>query len=136
MTHPTSLTTFFSNIANLTVTGVTREYTAPTGRIAPADMPLLFPRNPSSREGPLTVGGFGGGWPTLRCELVILVHPMELETDPTRWSDTITQMDNLSTALRSADLASGPVRWDMRGEVISLPGGLYWAIICEIETTG
>ena len=136
MTHPTSLTSFLQAIEDLTITGINRGYNAPTGRISPADMPLSYMRARSIREGPLTGGGFGGGWPTLRCQLVVLVHPMQLETDPVRFSDTVTVMDGVSTAMRGADLAEGPVRWEMRAEVIFLPGGLYWAVICEIETTG
>lgn len=136
MTHPTSLSTLVDNVYALSITGITRKYDAPTGRVSAADMPLSFIRAPSVEEGPLTGGGFGGGWPTLRCELVVLVHPMQLETDPVRFSDTVTIMDNVSTAMRGADLASGPVRWSMRGEVILIANTLCWAVICEIETTG
>lgn len=136
MAHPTSYTDFIGNVAALSVTGISRAYTEPPSRIASADMPLSFPRLPSGDHGPLTAGGFQGGWPTLRCELVVLVHALMLETDDVKFSDTLTVMDNIATAMRSADLASGPVRWSIRTELVTLESGFYHAVITDIETTG
>ena len=136
MAHPTSYTTFVGNVAALSVTGVSRAYTEPPTRIATADMPLSFPRLPSGDHAPLTAGGFQGGWPTLRCELVVVIHAIMAETDDVKFSDTLTVMDNISVALRSASLASGPIRWSLRTDVITLDSGFYHAVITDIETTG
>lgn len=136
MAHPTSYATFISRVAALTITGVTRKHNEPPSRVNPADMPQQFPRLPSGEHRPLTAGGTGGGWPTLRCELVILIHPLMLETDNVKFADTLSIMDATSVALRAANLAEGPVRWSIRADTFFMQGTLYHTVIAEIETTG
>ena len=136
MAHPTTYTAFIAAVADLNVTGVNRVHDEPPSRIAAADMPLSFPRLPSGDHAPLTVGGYQGGWPTLRCEFIVVIHPLQLETDDVKFSDTLTVMDNIAAAMRGASLASGPIRWTMRADTIQISTGYYHSVIVDIETTG
>ena len=136
MAPPTSYATFIAAVAALNITGVTRAYTEPPSRISAADMPLSFPRLPSGTHAIVTLDGYSDAWPTLRCELVILIHPMQLETDDVKFADTLTYMDNATATLRNASLASAPVRWEIRSETVFISSSLYHAVIIEIETKG
>lgn len=135
MAHPTSYATFTAAVAALSITGVRRTYTEPPRIINLTDMPCQFPRLPQGEHTPITSGS-GGGWPALRCELVILTDSILTENQEVSWDDTITLMDAAATALRSASLASGPVVWTLRPEIMQHQGTYYHAIIADIRSTG
>lgn len=135
MSHPTGYTAFVGALAGLTVSGVTKAYTSPPGQVNTASLPCSFPRLPSGDESPIT-GQSNGGWPTLRAELVILIEPWAQSTRPVNFAATLTAMDNVSAALRGADLAEGPARWSIEARLEYVGETPFWAVIATVTATG
>ena len=75
----TSHRTFVTNLGALSISGVNRKFTYMPHQVPAGDLPASFVRLPSSEETPFTFKTHGG-WPTFRAELVVLVHPTELDT--------------------------------------------------------
>jgi hypothetical protein len=90
---------------------------------------------PSGDEGPITAQT-GGGWPTLRAELVILIEPAMQASNAVNFAAALAMMDNVSAALRGADLASGPTRWTVDTRQLYAGDVLYWAVIATVTATG
>lgn len=134
--------TFVSNLAGLTVTGVTRAYTYPPRAVETADLPAMFPRIPSGTEGPMTVKDHGGN-PEITCELVILYEAVEQNTQPTNFTNTLTQLDNLNTALRGAPvgkntgaIGTGPLTWTIQHTQVERGDRDYWAVVATVTGFG
>ena len=135
MSHPTPYATFTNALYGLTVTGVTRNYLQPPQQVSTADLPILFTRLPSGTEGPI-MGVRTGGWPTLRADVVILVEPFHQGQSSTNYALALTLMDNLSAALRAANLGEGPARWNIESRLEIIVDTPYWVVVASVESTG
>ena len=131
----TSYTSFVAALAALSITGVTRAYTEPPRQLNTADLPCSYPSLPNGGENPIT-GEVAGGWPVLRADLVVLVEPWAQNTRAANYTATVAMMDNVSVAMRAADLARSRPRWTIRTEVVSIGDTPYWAVICTAEANG
>lgn len=130
----TTYTAFTAAIAALTVTGVSKQYTAPPASLATADLPASWPGLPRGEDGGLTFQS-AGGWPVLFCDLVIAIEPVAQNTQSANYTTTVAIMDNLSTALQAATgLGRSKVSWSITANVqIQVADTTYWAVIATIE---
>jgi len=129
----TTYSSFTSGLAALSVTGVERKYTHPPTALSTADLPAMWPGLPSGDEPHMTFQA-GGGWPQLTCDLIIAVEPVGQNTQSVNYSNMITAMDNLSTALRGASIGRSTLTWNITGNVqIAVAGTTYWAVIATVS---
>jgi len=132
MTAITSYATFTTDLAALSVTGVTRKYTHPPTSLNTGDLPAMWPGLPSGDE-PMLTFQTKGGWPEMTCDLVVAVEPVAQNTQSANYSDMITILDNLSTALRASTIGRGPMTWMITGNVqVAVAGTTYWAVIATV----
>lgn len=132
----TTYAAYVGALAGLTVTGVKRKFTAPPTRINTADLPATYPRLPQGQEGPMTAEG-EGGWPSLTCELVMIVEPLGQNLQPTNFAATLTLIDNLSTALRNTSLAKSKNRWVIRQQAVNFGTETnYWTLVASVTANG
>jgi hypothetical protein len=78
-----------------------------------------------------------GGWATLTCELVVATEAVAQNTQPNNYSDMLTMMDNLSSALRGSigTIGRSKVEWDISedgGERIRVGGVAYWGVVATV----
>lgn len=131
----TSYVNFVDNLHAIEVTGVTRRTRNPPDKINTTDLPWRFIRAPEGEEGAMTADG-EGGWPQFRAELVIIVEPTALNTQPTNFNTCVTLMDALSDKLRTTRLAKTKNIWSMRVDRIAAADAEWWAVICEVAANG
>ena len=132
MTAITTYSTFTTALAGLSVTGVERSYTHPPTALSTADLPAMWPGLPSGDE-PMLTYQTNGGWPEMTCDLIIAVEPVGQNTQSANYTDMLTSMDNLSTALRTASIGRGPLTWNITGNVqVDVAGTTYWAVIATV----
>jgi hypothetical protein len=137
MTSPTTYAAFTAALAALTVTGVTRKFANPPAAVDTADLPALWPGLPSGTEPLMTFAtgsGTSGGWPAMRCDLIVALEPVGQNTQAANYAATVAMLDNLSSTLRGNHIGRGPMTWAITANVqINVSGNLYWAVIATIE---
>lgn len=136
----TSLNTFVNNLADLSITGVNRSYDGHPSKVEAADLPALFPRAVEGADGQFTVRTYGG-WPTLICELVILVEKVGLDTVPQNHQKVVDVIDNANTALRGAvdksKYGKSALSWSWELSSDEIVGETaYWAVVFRVEGAG
>ena len=128
----TSYATYTAGLAALSVTGVTKKFTEPPGSIGTADLPAMWPGLPRGEEPAMTFQT-SGGWPTLTCELIIAVEAVNQGTQAQNYALVVSILDNLSTALRTANLGRYLLTWTVNANAtVEVSGTSYWAIVCTI----
>jgi hypothetical protein len=131
----TSYAAFAAALAVLPITGVRRKFTSPPASVAAADLPAIWPGLPYVVEPQMTFTT-SGGWPAMKCDLIVALEPVGLNTQSANYADTIAMMDTLSGVLRSSSnhIGRGPMTWTITANVqINVAGNLYWAVIATIE---
>lgn len=136
----TSLNTFVNNLADLSITGVNRTYDGQPSSVEAGDLPALYPRAVEGSDGQLTSRTYGG-WPTLVCELVVLVEKAGLDTVPQNHAKVVDLIDNANTALRAAvdvtKYGKGPLQWTWELSSDEIVGETqYWAVVFRVEGAG
>ncbi len=134
----TSYATFCTNLANLTITGVTRKYTygeTPPLALNDGELPASWVQQPHGDAHPFTFDG-GSGWPTLQAELIVAVSAVGQSTMPDAFKDTVGMMDNVATALTNAVLAKTKTRWTISQEVVVVRSKPYWAVVAQVTANG
>ena len=134
----TTYRSFVDALEALEITGVVREYHngPPSAQPETSDTPAQYVRYPGSDEVPI-VFGEGGGWPTLRAELVVLVEQVGQSTQGRNFDATVDMMDNMATALRGATcMTKSHVRWSLRQIIDTVAGKAYWAVVAAVEGSG
>lgn len=137
---PTSLTTWYTNLGDIAVSGITRFFDYPPTALNSTDLPAQWVQIPSADEGPMTFGNHGG-WPTLRAQLVIAVRSFMEDAQSRNYSATLTMADAVLTALRTVDvslLSLGKARltWTVSVGKVTVNETDYWAVIADIEGAG
>lgn len=137
---PTTLTNFYTNLGDITVSGVTRLFDYPPTSLNSADLPSQWVQSPSVDEGPMTFG-YHGGWPTLRAQLVIAVASFFEGIQSQNYSATLTMADATLTALRAVDvtalsLGKARITWTVSVGKVTVNETDYWAVIADIEGAG
>ena len=129
----TSYTTFSAGLAALSVTGVTRQLTAPPASLETADLPTSWPGLPRGEE-PAFTFQTPAGWPTLICDLIIAIEPVGQNTQSANYTATVAIMDALSTALRGLSLGRTMPTWIINANVQVIVGGAnYWAVVATVS---
>ncbi len=122
-----TLAAYVADLAALTVTGVTRSYSAPPVQINTADLPCMYPRLPQLADNPVTACG-QGGWPIHTAELVIMVEPLGQNLQPTNFAAVLALIDALQAALQHTPSAQNPL-WQSAAPTQGAPsdsgGGVY-----------
>lgn len=135
----TTYATYVANLGDLSITGVNRAYDEPPKALNTADLPASWVQLPEGEEGPLTFQTHGG-WPILRADLVVALEAVGQERQAQNFSDTVTMMDSMSTALRGVTVGStlgkGPINWTMRQAIIPVADVDYWAVVASVEGYG
>ena len=132
----TTFTAFVTALGSVDVTGVRRKYTYLPPSLV--DLPCQWPQIPASDEALITFEG-AGGWPALRAELVIALEATAQSTQQDNFEDTLTMMDNLTTALRgvaAGTLAKSKPVFAIRMAVVTVAGVDYWAAIATVSANG
>jgi len=133
MTAITSYATFTAALAALSVTGVTRKFTYPPASVGTADLPAMYPALPRGLEGGFTFTG-GGGWPQMFCDLIVLLEPVGQNTQSANYAATIAMVDNVSAALRAANIGRAKLNWEITTNVqVAVADSAYWAVITTVE---
>jgi len=131
----TSFDTFVERLHAMSVTGVTRATRNPPDQLNTTDLPWKFLRLPQGQEGPMTAEG-EGGWPTHRAEVVILVEPVLMSTQPANFDLGVDLSDNLSIAFRATPLAQSKNRWTIRLSQVAITDTVWWALVATVEASG
>lgn len=126
---------FVDNIAALDVVGVQTKYAYWPDQITETNFPMLYLRLPTGNDSPI-VNRQSGGWPTLRCDVVILTETINQSRDEERFNLDIEIMDNFVDALCTAGLSKGTTRWSIESTIVNIGVGNYHAVIANIESTG
>lgn len=134
---PTTYASFVNAVSALTITGVTRKYTAPPQSVGTADLPCSFPLIPAGGDQPIVFGTGGNVGHTMRMDFVIVYEPTAQNTNTANFSGTVTIMDNATTALRAMTRPTqGAYSWTMRQGIVTIGNVEYWAIIVSLEGAG
>jgi hypothetical protein len=133
----TTYTNFVTNLGNLSITSVKRAFDEPPQSLNTADLPALWVELPTGEEDPFTMQAHGG-YPTFRGNLVVAVEAAGQSRQPERWSDCLTMMDNVATALRAAvkTVVRGQLSWSIALETITVAENDYWSIVATVEGNG
>jgi len=87
-------------------------------------------------EGAPFMVGVVGGWPTLKCRVIVLMHPMGQDRQATRWSDAVTMVDTLNAAITGMTVPTkGPLSWEITLDPNFSDSG-YFAVIATVEGGG
>ena len=126
----TTYADFWSNLAGLTIAGVTRTYDHPPQSVNEADMPVQFVDFAELPEEMHISFDGGGGWPTYRGRLVVLIGPTVRDTNDANYDACITMLDNMADAFRdnTCALAKSAAMWEMRIRVVTIAGIDYWGV--------
>ena len=132
----TKISDFVENLSNLDVVGVNRRYKHPPASVDSADLPVMYPRIPSTNSTPLTFTD-QGGWPTLRADLVVLTRMAGEDTQSENFAETLAMMDEIATALRTTtNLGNSKITFRIYQTVVEVAGHELWAVITEVEGKG
>ena len=134
----TTMTAYVNALEALSITGVTKTYQGPPRKLETADLPAAWVQLPTGEEGALTFGTHGG-WPTLTAELVIAYEPVAQNMQEPNFQNTITQLDNLNTALRAVEptgLGKSHIEWTIRQDMVIVNNEPYWAVVATITGRG
>jgi len=129
-----TVTSFIATLGTLSISGVTSLTELPT-RVNAADLPIGFPRLPTTGNEIATFTGVGS-LRNLSCEYVILIQPVPLSNTATNYAAAATAIDNLYTTL-SAEMAANVQidSWSSQMTIETLGDISYWAIVTQIEAS-
>lgn len=127
-------TSFVNGLAAIAVAGVTRKYTSPPSQISSADLPAMYPRLP---EGNQEIASFGyqAGIFAASCELVVLVKANQQGTAAANFTQCLTLLDALNTAIDSNALTLKVDRWTLRQDGEFVGDAVYWALVAKVEAS-
>lgn len=128
-------TEFVDAIQALTVSGVSRKYEKPPSSFNSADLPASFVWFPSGDNSPLSFEG-GREFRKRSADLVVVYESTAPSADPD-FTDTVTMMDNVETALGTLDIGYSNPSWEIRSQLyLETAERRYWAVIATINGTG
>ena len=130
----TTFAAFYAAFRNLSLTGVTNLAEAPLN-VPSVKLPCKWVQVAGMDGAPFIVGKIGG-WPTLRCQVVVLMQPMGQDRHATRWSDAVTMVDTLNDAITGMTKpVKGTVSWSIELEPNFADSG-YFAVVATVEGGG
>lgn len=129
----TTLATFYAAFKDLSVSGVTNLDEPPlTSMALSVRLPCKFVDISGLDEAGLTLKALGGSR-TLRCRIVILMGIPGQDRHANRWSDTLTMVDTLNTALlaMTAPHQTKNMSWEMNATP-DFDGSGYFAVTATV----
>lgn len=134
----TTYADFWAALAGLTITDVVRTYDHPPQSVNEADMPVQFVDFAELPEEMHISFDGGGGWPTYRGRLVVLIGPVVQDSNNANYAACIAMLDNVADALRdnTCAFAKSAAIWEMRIKVEAISGINYWAVEAFVEASG
>jgi hypothetical protein len=139
------MTTFASlvtSISGLTITGVNTTFDYTPESIGNADLPASFVRLPSGDVG-FSPADCLASQKVRTIELVVLIKPVGLETAEQNFSDTVTMLDSVDTAvgtwayLPAQNGIAITYSLSTSGDAPEIVGdSSYWAVIATIQGQG
>lgn len=131
----TTYAAFISGLAGLSISGVTRAYSAPPDVVGDADMPISYPRIRSMNNETVSIGETGG-LDQGTADLVIVIEREEVNTDAANFATTVTMIDSINTAMKAAIPTLGIDRWEIREEDVTINNTPCWALVVTVEASG
>ena len=131
----TTFATFATAVTGLTITGITRQYDYPPTQVTTADLPASFPRLPGGTLNIDTLASCDTSGNARTMQLIILVQAIGQDNSEPNYDDTITLLDAVDGALRTAlDSASimPMLEWTLSSGQVAVGGSAYWGITAEI----
>lgn len=130
-------TDFVNNISGMTISGVTRRYTAPpSAQIATADLPASYPRLPGGDDQVATLT-YGRGLTSAVVELCVVLEPVRQGTNSVNYSAALTMLDAIKTALTTNAASYGIDRWSVQVEIDTVGNDTpYWQLVARVEGSG
>lgn len=132
----TSLTSFYTGLYGLSVTGVTRTLTSPPKEIADADLPIMWVESAGYSNERGGTGTDRDGFAILTGQLVICTEAIVQGTPAENMTETLTIADALHDALENADIAIGALNYDIQITVHERAGIQYHALETTVEAIG
>lgn len=124
-----------SALSALTITGVTVK-ASPPQRIPSGDLPIAYPRFPNGEQASAAFNG-AEGLDVVACDFALLVETAGQNTNVVNYADTITYMDRLNAALKTAMTTNRVIDgWSMRMDIELIGETAYWAIIATVRASG
>lgn len=128
---------FIDNVAGLSITGVTRQYTAPPQQLSTADLPASYPRLPIADNQSITLT-HARGLLSATVELVVVMEPYRQGSNVSNFEACVDMIDAIETALTAAAISQKQVdRWNIVQNVeeygIDRP---FWQLVVRVEGSG
>ena len=126
-------TTFYDNLAALSVLDVKKNFTYPPGKLERSDLPVMWAQLPEGQENAITFQTHGG-WPLYTAQVVIAIESTGQKDRKYNYADMLRFMDNLAEALRGAGqtIAPGKLVFVIRPGLATLADEDYWSVIAEV----
>ena len=126
-------TSFYNNLAALSVLDVKKNFTFPPGKLEQADLPVMWVQLPEGEENAITFQTHGG-WPLYTAQVVIAIESSGQKDRKYNHPDTLRFMDNLADALRGAGqtIAKGKMVFVIRNGFATVADEDYWVVIAEV----
>ena len=131
----TTLTAFVDAVEALTITGVVKTLQGPPASLKTAQLPTAWVQSATKVGAPATRGN-SGGWPTLRCELVVAVESTVQGMQDDNFVAVVAMADVICAALNTATLAKVMVSYEVKTAIVDVAGEAYWAVVATIEAAG
>jgi len=122
---------YVATLTALTVTGVTKRYSAPPSQLSTAQLPAMWARLPSGTVEVVAMDG-GAGLPSFTCDLVIAIEAMAQNTQPANYAKGITIIDALQAALTTEALEGVLDSWALRLDAEAIGDTAYWVIVATV----
>ena len=129
-------TTFVNNVAGMSISGVTRAYTAPPQQLSTADLPASYPRLPIADNQSVTLT-HGRGLLAAAVEIVVVMEPYRQGTNVVNFAACVTMIDAIETALATNANTYDVDRWNIIQTIeeygVDRP---FWQLVARIEGSG
>ena len=129
-------TGFVNNISGMSISGVTRQYTAPPQQLSTADLPASYPRLPIADNQSVTLT-HGRGLLTAAVEIVVVMEPYRQSTNVANFAACVTMIDSIETAIVANANTYDIDRWSIALQVeeygVERP---HWQLVARIEGSG
>lgn len=130
-----SIATFISELASMTVTGVTRQYVYPPNQLSTADLPASFVTLPTAVNE--TIATCDEVSDTFTAELVIALEPTGQNLQPTNYAAVLAMMDNVNAALKATDFTDLlQASWQLSTPPTVIGASAYWSVTATVTAQG
>ncbi len=127
--------TFVSNIAGMTISGVSAK-SAPPQQLSTADLPISYPRLPIADNQSVTLT-HQRGLLSVAAELVVVMEPYRQGTNVANFTATVAMIDAIETAIVANASAYDIDRWNIALQIEEYGADRpYWQLVARIEGSG